>query len=259
MKTIGNFTQTYKGTPRWSPGSDCKSRDFLIDAFCKDDNKINCYKLLDYPTFSFHNFDTESATRLNEKIKTVIPNIKSVCYQKMSFGSCILLHLNMLKNKGLTDFMWIQDDEFFTHTNFKDFAKFYEFYKNNEDIKHVNLLYPSTDFQNSASFDTKHISNDLQISRFSSAEMKRTKDYTMDFTAFICNIDYFLTNMFDDQFVNLLDAYQLEGAVLNKSFQNNVERGFLNVGFFESYNIVGMRCSTCKTGETLKKLQNNFL
>ena len=39
MKKISNFTQTYQGTPEWSPGSDCKSRDFLIDAFIKDQNK----------------------------------------------------------------------------------------------------------------------------------------------------------------------------------------------------------------------------
>lgn len=261
MKIISNFTQTYKGTPEWSPGSDCKNRDFLIEAFCNDKNKIKCYELLDYQTFNFHNFvDVKEAIKLNNKLKNVLPKIKGYCYNNISFGSCILKHLTTLRQQGITDFLWIQDDEFFTHTSFEDFAKFFNFYKTNEDIKHVSLLYPCSNFSVLESPDVRKIPDtDLEISCFFPQDLKKVRPYSMDFTAFICNIDYFLNNMFDEQFVTLLDAYQLEGAVLHKSAANNIERRFLNVSFFESFNIVGMGGSTCRTGATLKKLQETFL
>ncbi len=261
MKIISNFTQTYRGTPEWSPGSDCKNRDFLIDAFCKDENKIKCYELLDFQTFSYHNFvNINDAIKLNNKLKTVLPNIKSYCYSNTSFGSCILKHLMTLKDKGATDFVWIQDDEFFTHTSFEDYAQFIEFYKNNEDIKHVSLLYPSSDFSVLESPDVRKIPNtNLELSCFYPQELRKVKKYSMDTTAFICNIDYFLTKMFDESFVNVLQAYELEAAIVMKSIQNNIERRFLNVKFFESFNIVGMGGSLCLTGERMKTLTEKFL
>lgn len=256
MKTISNFTQTYKGSVKWTPGSDCKNRDFLIDAFCNDKNKIKCYQLLDYQTFSFHNLDIDHAQRLNEQLKTVLPDIKGYCYNDTTFGHCILNHINSLKNKGITDFLWIQDDEFFTHTNFEDFAQFYEFYKSNDDIKNVSLLYPRSEFSILKSSDVRKIPNSqLELSCFSSSEIKKVRPYSMDFTAFICDIDYFLTNMFDKTFVNIFDAYKLEGAILHKSALHNVERRFLNVNFFESFNIVGMGSSTGQSTERYEKLQ----
>lgn len=256
MKIIGNFTQTYKGSIEWTPGSDCKNRDFLIQAFCNDKNKIKCYSLLDYQTFSFHNLDLNHAKRLNDQLKIVLPNIRGVCYNNISFGECILKHLLFLKEQGVTDMLWVQDDEFFTHYSFEDFKAFLDFYKTQEDIKNVSLLYPRSDFSILESTDVRKIDNtNLEISCFYSNELKRVKPYTMDFTAFICNIDYFLENMFDESFTNILDAYQLEGAVLHKSYHNNVERRFLNVSFFDSFNIVGMGGSLGEADKKYLKLK----
>lgn len=256
MKLIGNFTQTYTGSPEWTPGSDCKNRDFLIDAFCNDKNKINCYELLDYQTFSFHNMDLSHAQVLNNKIKTVLPKIKGVCYNDTTLGSCILTHLQMLKQQGMTDLLWIQDDEFFTHANFEDFRYFLEFYKSSPDIKNVSLLYPRSEFSVLESNDVRTIPNtNLELSCFFPDDLKKVRSYSMDFTAFICNIDYFLANMFDPKFTTIRDAYQLEGAVLHKSASNNVERRFLNVKFFDSFNIVGMGGSTGQASERLDTLK----
>jgi hypothetical protein len=256
MKLIGNFTQTYTGSVHWTPGSDCKNRDFLIDAFCNDKNKINCYNLLDYQTFSFHNMELSHAQKLNNQIKTALPKIKGVCYNDTTLGNCILTHLLFLKKQGMTDFLWIQDDEFFTHTNFNDFRYFLDFYKNNSDIKNVSLLYPVSEFSILESKDVRKIPNtELEISCFFPTELKQVRPYSMDFTAFICNIDYFLTKMFDSSFTNIRDAYQLEGAVLHKSASNNVERRFLNIKFFDSFNIVGMGGSLSQATERLETLK----
>lgn len=257
MKVIGNFSQTYRGTHEWSPGCDGKNRDFLIKAFVKNVNKIKCYNLIDYPTFSFHNFFNETeASELYSLLKQSIPKIKGYVYNNMSLGNCILTHLSMLKQQGVTDLLWIQDDEFFTHTSYEDFVYFIDYYKNTEDIKHVSLLHPRNEIVNAAPFSVRSIpQTELEITTFTSAELRKDRTYSMDFTSFICNIDYFLNNMFDANFVNLLDAYQLEGAVLQKSVVNNVERSFLNINFFESFNIVGMGGSLSRSEERYKKLK----
>lgn len=257
MKVIGNFSQTYRGTHEWSPGCDGKNRDFLIDAFVKNTNKVKCYNLLDYPTFSYHNFFNQTeAAELNHKLKEVVPNIRGYVYNSMSLGSCILTHVNMLKQNGVTDLLWIQDDEFFTHSLFEDFAEFINFYKHNNDIKHVSLLHPRSEILKGDPYAVTKIPNtNLEITSFTSTELKKDRVYSMDFTSFICNIDYFLNNMFDVNFVNLLDAYQLEGAVLQKSIHYNIERSFLNVNFFESFNIVGMGGSLSRSEERFEKLK----
>jgi len=141
MKRLSNFTQTYKGTHRWSPGSDGKNRDFLIDALLLNEGKVKALELMDLKTFSFHNLDKQHSTTLANKIKAKLPDCKFFVYQEMSFGSTFLKHLEFLKSNLITDFMWIQDDEFFTYNNFEDFKQVIDFYKNNKEIKHLNLLH----------------------------------------------------------------------------------------------------------------------
>jgi len=77
----------------------------------------------------------------------------------------------------------------------------------------------------------------------------------MDFSSFICDIDYFLEKMFDASFVEHLDAYKLEGAVNEKCIKNNVQRYMPNVSFFESFNIVGMPPSLGRSQQALTKLR----
>lgn len=264
MKQIANFTQTYKGTFKWSPGSDGRNRDFLIDAMLHNEGKLKTLNLLDLQTFSFHNMDKNHCESLAKKIKHKLPKCEFLVYQEMSLGSTFLKHLSFLKEKGITDFLWLQDDEFFTHNNFEDFKLVLDFYKNNSEVKHVNLLHRiNNGVQQDAYSVHKGISNveKIQLTKNIFLNKTHTKDivkannYAMDFTCFLCDIDYFLTNMFDESFVEFLDAYKLEGAVNERSIQNNVQRYIPNISFFESFNIVGMPPSLGKSEEALTKLR----
>ena len=263
MKVISNFTQTYSGTLKWSPGSDCKNRDFLIDAFCKDENKIKCYNLLDMCTFNFHNMEQDHSHKLISNLKSVLPNLKGFGYNNMSFGDCIWRHLNMLKAEGVTDFLWIQDDEFFTYDNFKDFKCLFEYYKKTPDIKHINLMYHVDDYQftnyTPSGNDIIKINTNIDLYKTTTHQIYTSPHYAMNFSSFICDIDYFLEEMFDPNFISYLDAYQLEGGVNIKSRENNVERCLTNVNFFESFNIVGMGGSLGKSDESLHRLNELFL
>lgn len=265
MKRIANFTQTYKGTLRWSPGSDGKNRDFLIDALCHNEGKIESYKLLDLQTFNFHNIDVEHSKQLANKIKTVLPSCEFFVYQDMSLGSTIYKHLNFLKERGMTDFIWIQDDEFFTYNNFNDFRDVIDFYRAHNDIKHINLLHRLNEGVQSDAYsnhpgvrqaDNIKISNNINLTKTRAKDIEPANNYVMDFSAFICDIDYFLNNMFHETFAEHLDAYRLEGAVNELCLKNNIQRCFVNVNFFESFNIVGMPPSLGKSNVALQKLKN---
>lgn len=258
MKKISNFTQTYQGTPEWSPGSDCKSRDFLIEAFIKDQNKIECYKLLDHITFNFHNFNNDKDKELYKKIKTVLPNVVGFSYKNMTLGKSIYLHINQLKKEGITDFLWVQDDEFFTHEKFEDFEKIFNFYKENDDIKNLSLKYNIENVGNISPIKKYNLSDNIKINEYNTTQLT-DMGYCMDFTAFICNIDYFLNNMFDESFNNIRDAYALEGAMMRKSLDNKIQRCFTNIIFFGSFNIVGMGGSLANSETSMKKLKEMYL
>lgn len=259
-KIIGNFTQTYQGTPQWSPGSDCKNRDFLINAFCNNKEKIEIYNLLDYPSFNFHNFvDINHAKTLALKLKNIIPKINCVCYNNMSMGQCIYKHLTTLKSLGITDFLWVQDDEFFTNNNLEDFKKVLDFYKKTPEIKNLSLLYSLSDTVGLLPQNEQNVpQTNLTLYKYTTTDILPHRRYAMDFTAFVCSIDYFLENMFDRRFETILDAYQLEGAVLQKSVATNSQRCFLNTKFFESFNIVGMGGSLGDSKNASKKLKLLF-
>ena len=57
----------------------------------------------------------------------------------MTYGLSFLKHLEFLQSRGITDVIWIQDDEFTTHANLDDYKDFLEFYRSRPDINHVSL------------------------------------------------------------------------------------------------------------------------
>lgn len=249
MKRLASYTQTYNSGGMWSPGTDGADRMFLFNAFLKDKNKIQCIKELDFATFSFHDLSVDKSKEIANALKHVLPNAKFMIYQNMTFSTSIKKHLEFLKSLGATDFVWIQDDEFFTYTNYDDFYDVLNYYKNNESIKHLNLLYSLNDdilrSQYSEHTGIKYtrqfrVNKDIFISETSAKNITSSGAYEMDFTCFMCNIDYFLENIYDESFVKIFNAYELEAAIKNKAAANNIQRCFTNVSFFESFNIVGL-------------------
>lgn len=264
MKRLANFTQTYKGATRWSPGSDGRNRDFLVDALIHNPGKLKAIELMDMQTFSFHNMEYDHCSQLADKINTKLPKCKFLIYQEMTLGSTFVKHLNFLKDNGITDFLWLQDDEFFTYDKFNDFKLVIDFYKENKDVNHINLLHRVVDGKQHDAYsthtgvkptDTIKLSKNIFINKTHTKDILPANNYAMDFTCFICNIDYFLKNMFDTSFTSFLDAYKLEGAVNEMSIKNNVQRYIPNVNFFESFNIVGMPPSLGRSEASLTKLR----
>jgi len=249
MRIIASYTQTYNSGGKWSPGSDGVDREFLFDALLKDKNKIKCLNNADITTFTFHDLPIEKSKKIANKIKPVLPKAEFLVYQNMSFSATILKHITFLKEKGATDFMWIQDDEFFTYKNFKGFEKIIQAYRNTPKIKNLNLLYSFnnniltseySEHKNISFIDKIDVSKDLCIYETNTSLISPSQAYEMDFTAFICDIDYFLSKIFTSNSFNILNAYELEASLKNNAVKNNAQRCFTNVSFFESFNIAGL-------------------
>ena len=166
-----------------------------------------------------------------------------------------------LKEQGMTDFLWVQDDEFFTYSNFEDFKAVIEHYRNTPDLHNLNLLYPVSEFPDLENKSKVSLIENTAVKLYTTdaKTIAEYRPYVMDFTAFICSIDYFLENMFDPIFAYYRDAYRLEGDCMQKSRRNNIQRTFANVKFFESFNIVGMGGSLERADEALEKLNRLYL
>ena len=75
------------------------------------------------------------------KISSVI-STTFVSFYNCTYGYSFLKHIEFLKSQGITDILWIQDDEFCIHNNFDDIKDIFEFYKQRDDIKCINLTLP---------------------------------------------------------------------------------------------------------------------
>jgi hypothetical protein len=261
MKKIGNFTQTYQAKDNWSLGSDGKDREFLIDYMLRDREQIKIRKLFDLHSYTFHNMEFEKSKKIASKIKKEFPDTEFFCYNNMTFGETILRHINFLKSKGITDLIWIQDDDFFTGI-YDEFEAIYNYYKNNDNIKHLNISIYNVKHLNTELNNYKkiEIGNNLHIYKTKARDFQNQKMFGMDNSPFICNIDYLLERIYTKEVFDAkyLNAYDLEGHININGSQNNIDRYTVNRIFFEPHNIVGMGGSLGNAKQALEQLESRF-
>jgi len=260
MKKIANFTQTYDVMAPFTTESDGKDRSFLIDFLVRDENQKNIRNyLLDYPTYNFHNMDQKKTSVLTSKISDAMPRTEFFSYYGMTFGESISRHVRMLKDKGCTDLLWIQDDEFFVHDSFEDFKTMLNFYRSNENIQHICLHYGMKELGlDGNDFKSHTIDDHVKIYEVSARNIADKGQFGMNNTAFLCNIDLFLNKIFDESVIPYTNAYELELVMMRKSVDNDIPRFVCNTRFFRTFNIVGMSGSLGEAEKNLEELKNRF-
>lgn len=262
MKKIANLTQTYQAVDSWSLGSDGKDREFLIDYLIRNEDQIKIRKMFDIHTYSFHNIDLDKSRRLVNKIKSKFDSVYFILYKNMTFCETIKRHLDFLEEKGATDLIWIQDDDFFTG-NLQDFIKVYDYYKNNDEIKHINLaIYSERNFdkEKRESYDKIKVDEDLFIYKTKASDFQNNKLYGMDNSPFICDIKYLREKIYTADVFNRnhFNAYDLEGHININGISNNIDRYIVNRVFFEPHNIVGMGGSLGGAKTAMENLEKLF-
>ncbi|NBP00770.1 MAG: hypothetical protein EBU90_11685 [Proteobacteria bacterium] len=261
MKKIANFTQTYQAVDQWSLGSDGKDREFLIDYFIKNKDQIEIRKMFDLHMYTFHNIDVEKSKRIATKIKSVLPHTQFLLYKNMTFSETIKRQLDLLESKGITDLIWIQDDDFFTG-KLNDFQKIYNYYKHNE-INHLNIgIYCEKNFSKDKkeSYNKIEVDDNLFIYKTRACDFQDNNLFGMDNSPFICSIKYLREKIYTNEVFNFnhFNAYDLEGHININGKKNNIERYIVNRVFFEPHNIVGMGGSLGNAKQALENLEKRF-
>lgn len=264
MKKIGNFTQTYQVNPLYTWGSDGRDREFLLDFLERDKNQLWLRKNIDLHTYTFHNYDIERAKEIGKRLKSLIPSTKCMCYNNVTYGKSFLLHLNYLKSQGITDVLWIQDDEFTVHSNINDFKDFLNFYKKRPDINHVSLSVHKDRLTNNGEMlitDNKgeYINDNLIIYKTNCQDYFNFDKHAFPSGAVICDINMLL-EAFNQmpEITNTTNAYQVEDILCSTGYSRNFQRCTLNTPLFGVFNITGMGGSLGHAEFYLEELNKKF-
>lgn len=267
MKKIANFTQTYKSIPEYTWGTDHKDREYLFDYLVKDKTNLWFRSKLDLHNISFHNYDTESAKKILDKVSTHIPNTKGFIYNKMTYAQSFQKHLEILKNDhGITDIFWIQDDEFFVYNYLSDLENFLNYYRNDPSLTNVQLGLSSHILLNKnktiSDAEGEIITDSLVLYRTTCQDFNTfNPEQPCAFTsgACICSIDLLLEilSAFGDH-IYTKNAYDVEGLMGMIGLKNNLQRCSLNIPFLRAYNITGMGGSLDKADKYREELNTRL-
>jgi hypothetical protein len=263
MKKIASFTQTYRSSSEYSWGTDCKDRTYLLDWLVKDENANYLRNNLDLHVYSFHNCDVSYAKDQIKKLKATFPDIKGVCYNNMTFGRSVCEHLMYLKSQGVTDVLWINDDEFSVHNNIQDYKDFLNFYRSRPDINHVYLrndIKTLVDkIQNTADDVGEQINENLRIFKTTCHDYVRFDNHALPSGGLICDIEILLQCAFANPvFLTTMDAYMIDSLMGVVAQKLNFQRCTLNITLLQAFNITGMGGSIGNGQQYLDELNQRF-
>lgn len=268
MKKIANFTQTYRTIPEYTWGADSENREFLFDFLLKDKVNIWFRSKLDFHNISFHNYETEDAKKIVQKVQTVLPDTAGFVYNNMTYAQSFFEHLKILKYEHqITDVCWIQDDEFFIYSNLADIEDFIKYYRNDSTLTNVvlgtgkSVLDYTLSRQNMTTADTngEHITDTLILYRTNCTDFFNFDKHPFGSGACICNIDILL-DIFENfgDHIKTNNAYHVEEYMGTIGLQKNLQRCILNVPFIKPYNIVGMGGSLGSAEKNLQDLNTRL-
>lgn len=259
MKKIANFTQTYRPLQQFTTGTDGENREFLIDYQLKDKVGLWWRRNIDLHTFSFHNYDERVAKRMSQKILNVLPDTKIFCYNNMTYGETFYRHLFYLKEQGITDVLWIQDDEFTIFNDISCIKQFLNFYKTREDINCVTFCASKQELNFVTADDIgEKITPNLYIYKTKCSDYDKFDGHAFTMGTCLCNIDILLSFLENKHELSITDNYQYEHMFCKKGLSQNLQRCILNIPFFKPYNIVGMECSLSGANPLFKELIERF-
>ena len=258
MKKIANFTQTYHALPQFTSGTDGENREFLIDYQLRDKTALWWRKNIDLHTFSFHNWDERAAKRVGQKILNVLPDTKLFCYNNMTYGETFCRHLTYLKEQGITDVLWVQDDEFTIFNDHMYLKMFLDFYKIRDDIKCVCLNVSKQAFKFQTADDVgEQLDTNLFVYKTKCDDFHKFDSHAFPMGNCLCDIDILLSFIKNEE-LKVTDNYTYEHIFCQKGLAQNLQRCILNIPFFKAYNIIGMGGSIGYAAPLFKELVERF-
>lgn len=265
MKKIANFTQTYKVIPQYISGADGKDREYLFDFQIRDKATVYLKSKLDFHNISFHNYDEESALKILDKVKTVLPETTGFYYNNMTYAMSFLTHLKILKQDyDITDIFWLQDDDFVVYNSLEDLDMLIEYYKNDPSLVNISFhnYKANLDLHNgseSINIPGEKVSHHLVLYRTTCTDFYKLNGHPLPSGACLCSIDILISILesFNEN-LNTTDAYQVEGLMGSIGLSRNLQRCILNIPIIRAYNITGMGGSLASSEMYLQELQKKL-
>jgi len=188
---------------------------------------------LDYNLYIFHNSSDE-----------YIKNIKDAGYLKnfkIKFGSiggtypqALKSALQLLKNKGITKLIFLQDDVFSVTKNTEQLYDLINFFKKT-DLNYLNL---------EQAFDDKEIEilstqKTFKIFNTNTYFFKQRNLWSFDDGPYYASMDFILNELYDDTYFNYPDIWSAEWYLKYKFDNKNILRPVTDTTFFRRVNFLG--------------------
>lgn len=185
MKKISNISQTY-GNFRHTE-IDCVANKDIIGH--------NIRKQLDLHTFTFHNCHPLFMRQSMQMISSAIPNTTYFISNNKPYGQTIRKTLNALKDKGMTDILFLQDDQFcpYSETNLKIINLIFDWYKNGE-CQWLDLY--GDRGKQIPPFKEEIIKDNLVVRYFDSMEFQKVGLWGYSDGCYMADIQFLLDNFF---------------------------------------------------------------
>ena len=249
-KKIASFTQTY-GNERWT--------EILLQKYDKMGQYLR--NQCDIIVFSFHNCPQEFIDKSTEYISSIYNKnkLKFLKYNNMEYLYSIRNTLDYFKNEGITDILFMNDDEFMLNNidninNIKNIDQIFTFYINN-DIKWFNFYGLENIPQNKKEKKSIKVNDSLTIYCFSTIDYKKDNLYAWSQTTSLYNIDFCL-----DLYNNKLpeNSWNIEETFSYYFHNNDCDRWGCDMELIRAINLHGKNLSSLSLYDNLKRFFLNY-
>jgi len=239
---IASFTQTY---------GDARKELYDLKEFDQPD--IHFRKLCDRNFYSFHNCTADTVKYVLQKDWFKQSKFTPVFYpslpQAISYPESWKRSLEMMKSKGVSKVVFLQDDVFAFGTS-EQYDELMNWVRTHE-FKMIMMESPASQLGvedqplllDGNSIKIYSCTNELLVSR-------NPQMWSLDDAPYIADIDYLLETIYDSQYYRYPNIWQAEHYLKSKMDKTCIERNVCSDKLFDRTNIVGQ--NTWNRGPTMK-------
>jgi hypothetical protein len=194
---------------------------------------------LDYNLFVFHN----SPDSFIEKTKSTFFSNFNLTYAKItgSYPSALKKALLLLKEKGVTKVVFLQDDVFCLQKEKKTIDNLIELLRITE-LPHLNLEYCYNNFADKLQNVSPTLNvNGLKIFKTDTNFFKTATptSWSFDDSAYYSSLNFMLDHIYDSKYFTYPDIWSAEWYLKAKFNQINMPRPITDIKFFRRVNLLG--------------------
>jgi hypothetical protein len=240
MRKICIFTQTYSD-----------DREELFKYHCKDQSDIDFRNQFDLNLYSFHNCSDEYVDKLlKSDYFQKIKNLHVIRQNNVSYTDSFKEALRFIYKNNFDYIIFLQDDSLTKN----DIDEKVLNYIKNESFDMLNLELTPEDLKTTGKIVYK--SGDFEVYDTSSEDFVKRGWYAFDDGAYVANVKFVLTNLYDQEYLSKGNIWDAETYLNSKIHKKPIQRLTTNNNFYWRYNILGR--NNWDRENLLKQLKERF-